>query len=332
MSGLNRAVRRILTALAAGSLAAVSVALPARAETSWRTFGAALGDPRGGYLAGAGACAFEDRVTGQFLCMQLSCRPNQGLAFGLGFSGGTAPDSIPATLLVDGRQVASFTLRRIGGTVDQYDYEAPYDFAAHSDVVTALKAGNKARMEFSGWSAPRVAEVSLAGSSKAISAAIDACPGQAGNIGVLGGNFSTTYHLGQIIGDPIGEATAEATRQCSNAGGRLSMTRNFSRREDLSGDGWPDVVIDRSQLQCAGAHDLYCTDKGCGMQIWLANPSGGFELVFDDVARAIRSRDVRLIEIDTAGQACGRDKDRDQCTLSFTAETGQFQSYGDHFE
>ena len=330
MDGLNRAFRRIFAALAAGSVTAVSIAAPAVAETGWRTFGAAFGDPRGGYVAGAGACAFEDRVTGQFLCMQVSCRANQGLAFGLGFSGGTAPDTIPATLLVDNRQVASFTLKRIGGTVDQYDYEAPYDFSAHSDVVTQLKAGNRARMEFSGWSAPRVAEVSLAGSSKAISAVIESCPGQ--TTGALGGGFVTTYHLGQVIGDPIGEATAEATRQCSNAGGRLSMTRNFSRREDLSGDGWPDVVIDRSQLQCAGAQNLYCTDDGCGMQIWLAEPSGGFRLVYDDVARDIRARDVRLIEIDTVGRACGRDKAKDACTLSFTAETGDFHAYGDQFK
>ena len=56
MDGLNRAFRRIFAALAAGSVTAVSIAAPAVAETGWRTFGAAFGDPRGGYVAGAGAC------------------------------------------------------------------------------------------------------------------------------------------------------------------------------------------------------------------------------------------------------------------------------------
>jgi hypothetical protein len=67
---------------------------------------------------------------------------------------------------------------------------------------------------------------------------------------------------------------AEWFAECRSFGGRPEAGPAFATREDLNGDGEPDVILSADGLLCHGAASALCSGQACPLAVFLSGPGG----------------------------------------------------------
>lgn len=151
--------RNVLTAILS-----MLAAAPVAAQESWETFQNQLTDRQGAFM-----CSEFDTQTGMFFCLELACEADGALTMELSRDGGAMNDTLDAVFAVNGVTVGTFSFQQ----------SAPVGYARYASEVAAadetlrywLSAGRSAQIVIG----TEVQELSLTGSSAALSHVFDVC-------------------------------------------------------------------------------------------------------------------------------------------------------------
>jgi hypothetical protein len=106
----------------------------------------------------------------------------------------------------------------------------------------------------------------------------------------------------------VAESIAEASKTCTDVGGKPAEGAGFATVRDLDGNGVEDWVLDFERFECDGAASLFCGTGGCTLEIYLGR-DGTWQKVFADNVRSYKlvKRGKRpAIAVSLHGSACGR--------------------------
>ena len=139
------------------------------AAQAWQTFSHDLG-------SGAATCPVDDPDSGEFFCFAIACLPGDPTPhIRIGVSGDpTEGELAPLQVHVDGRPVGRLFLRRAAAEGMQ-DYRIPVDPARDTELIEALRVGNRATLVFGIGIHAVVETMSLSGSQSAIEQVAGLC-------------------------------------------------------------------------------------------------------------------------------------------------------------
>ncbi|GKY88179.1 hypothetical protein [Sinisalibacter aestuarii] len=274
--------RRVLSIIAV--LGWASLALPVQAQ------GWGMVETEEVGAAGAFVCAAPGEDGGEPPCLRLQCGAAAPLHYELALFGGDAadlPEALMAELRVDGRPVGRLRLRPETADEDAATLTARFDPRIHTDMVAALRRGNRADLVLGEGEAPRAVALSLSGSSRTLGAVMDTCP------------------IPEVpLDDPAAVVLDQILRECGQLGGTVEVEPGFERREDLDGDGRDDVVIDYAAAVCSEMASLYCGSGGCTVGFFLAREAA-FKRAYVGVIRGYSRQPGGTLALDLHGTACG---------------------------
>jgi hypothetical protein len=181
-----------------------------------------------GFRAGARYCAVQGKWDNA--CLTLSCEPDSPLELEIilqGTIGGwatTGVSRIEAAFSVDGWHADTIQMQRSGYDHDAQVFRTLLSPSLHGRLLEALSRGNTAGLTLSGNRGRVDLGLGLAGSAKAISAALDACPYDTGYRTGSQSGYKSGQDLGQGSGHDSGYAAPEAHNPSYNSGAVSAYT------------------------------------------------------------------------------------------------------------
>ena len=273
-----------------GLCCAVAFLLPgqvlAQPDTQWRFFR----DANTG-LTGAAMCPINDTQSGNFWCFSLACKPNEPRKFTIYMGGGDVPDGLNYVAVnVDGRQAGVIEMERSapGASLELNGF---WDTRKHAPMIEAMKRGNSARIDVIQGQVQSRFPMTLRNSRAVFDQALAACP-----------------DIPVAVQDPRAELLSELGKECSEfGGGTVVPSADFEVRDDVTGDGLPDIIFNQSGARCSAAATIWCGSAGCPVVIYRALATGGYQKVFNAYARDWRKvpGDLPIIEFSVHGTNCG---------------------------
>ncbi len=183
-------------------------AIDPTATPRWSTFS--------GLRTGASYCPVLDTFGGNTACVNVGCVPGQAMELDIVLAGtvGGLPTAgmtwVEAQVSVDGRPEQVIRLERDLQERQANVYRARLTEAEHLPLLQALSRGNAAGIVLTGSRGQGALGLGLAGSSKTIAAAQQACPFEAGYTGGLAaGHGSGTQSA--LIAAVLGQAPNQTT-------------------------------------------------------------------------------------------------------------------------
>lgn len=119
--------------------------------------------------------------------------------------------------------------------------------------------------------------------------------------------------------DPEAEAVAENEAWCS--GGTAAVEPDFARREDVDGDGRPDLLLDTLGLTCDGDH-AFCGSGGCTQEVWLGQLDGTYRLLVSSLIEEIAVEGPGRLRVRLDGGECGL-SGAEVCDRTYAVRNGQ---------
>jgi hypothetical protein len=109
-------------------------------------------------------------------------------------------------------------------------------------------------------------------------------------------------------------------QDCKEVGSELSDPAGAVARQDLDGDGRPDLLVDMTKARCDGVYTPFCGTAGCPLLIFVQRTGGKLFLIFDGPVQSYRvsggaGRKTMLFRLH--GGFCGRGG-TDVCTRRVT--------------
>ncbi|GAA4222155.1 hypothetical protein GGQ68_001218 [Sagittula marina] len=279
-----------MRAFATAAVISVGISTAAQAQWSYQE-----GPEAGRYAAYVCADGSGDPAT-ERLCFGLSCDAGKPLRFGLRAEGN--PDLLARSEL----DVQAFAGVRVMPplafqTTGLGTFEAPMT-KSHLPGIEGLKAGT--RLELRYWETvdvpPTVWQMSLSGSSDAISAVEAVCPQP---------DFAAQELAARTMADPAAAVLRDMRAACGALGGEVSVGNDYAQAIDLDGAAGEDLVLRHGALSCSTAQDLVCGPAGCLTSIWQANDDG-FTRVFLNAVRDVAANAPGSVRLTLKGSLCGR--------------------------
>ena len=90
---------------------------------------------------------------------------------------------------------------------------------------------------------------------------------------------------------------------CEQAGQSAPKAASYLSSHDLDGDGLPDFIIDASK-GCASNKDLYCSQEGCLISIYVSSKSGNYGSFRVKGFEFVKVAGKPAIELAIGGPAC----------------------------
>ena len=201
------------------------------------------------------AAAICGQAGSELVCLSLSCAEGQEL--GLAFQSSVPADGpVAATLSVDGGPPEPVTFA--GARYPGGPSVATWDRAATPALIRRLQLGNSVRMVYGPAGDQRQIDLTLRGSARALSAALDACPEPLAR-----------------VPDPMDFVLEQMLTTCEAAGAIFAPSDGLIANENLNDDGIPDAVINWSKAGC-GTRESLCDAGGCQMTFLTGTPEGTF--------------------------------------------------------
>lgn len=245
---------------------ALAAALPARADS--REWSVLPENPLTG-TTGAAICPYEDGARGLHNCLSLECVPGEALMLTASVAGFGAPDHIDVEIAVDGAVLWDLRLR----PTPDGRFARGLTGRAFAPAIESLQAGISGTVTFSTQDQIWRDHMSLAGSRKAIDAALSAC----------------WRASADPARDPGRAAREEVRAWCIDHLNRPALVHDgFLREEDLDGDGRDDLVVNYARANCGAIGSPWCGWAGCDLALHLSR-EGGFVAGFRGLAEGFRT-------------------------------------------
>ena len=231
-------------------------------------------------------------------CLELGCVEGGPLMFHLNaleHSRMSEANKVRLNLSV-ARQLMPAIEFTLGGDVGLFD--APFE-ERHIEGLEALKAGNRAEARF--WMGPVLqgakGPVSLRGSSKAIDAALAACPMP---------DFAARDLERRTVDDPRAAVRLAMAEMCGEVGGVTSEpNETFVTEVDADGKAPMDLLMNHGAVPCSTAATLVCGSAGCVNSLWIGQESGRYVRVLQTNLYGLTADGSGRIIVDFHGSACG---------------------------
>ena len=175
---------------------------------------------------------------------------------------------------------------------------APFE-ERHLPGLDRLKAGSRAEAIF--WMGPVLkgakGPVSLRGSSKAIDAALAACPLP---------DFAARDLERRKWDDPQAAVRLEMAEQCRDAGTTPGAPKEGFVTE-VDADGIPpiDLLVNHGAVPCLNAPSLVCGSAGCLHSLWIGQDNGRYVRVLRSNIHGLSADGSGQITLNLHGGACG---------------------------
>ena len=129
------------------------------------------------------------------------------------------------------------------------------------------------------------------------------------------------------------EALLEAERtDLSGTCNSITFTNEFLQRNEITGDGLDDAVVDYRGLVCDGSSMMYCGSAGCAMNIYVQRTDGSFLKAGGMYAHALEfdrpdPKEPSFLAY-LHGNECGR-SGAEACIIRFAIRDGQIVELGE---
>ncbi len=253
---------------------------------------------------GQRAAAVCDLGATGLICLSVLCSDRQDMGLALQFSV-PLDEAVEATLSVDGAPAQAVRFER--PMAPGAPAVARWDAARDVPLVEALKRGNRVAMSWNAGGEPQRIDLSLVGSSRTITQAMEACPAPLPR-----------------VSEPLAYAMERLSPVCRAAGQAFSAGDGFIETPDLDGDGTADAVIDWSKAGCSSA-PTYCRRGDCDFTFLYNLGAQGYVPALTVAGKSYQvvpiEGVVHDLQIEAGGPACGKEEG-EHCAIIYHSWPG----------